>query len=158
MSQKHAVLRAAAYIEGQSEFQALAQIPTFTDFVCLYIAEGSKRCRNRVAICNSDPQVMALAHRWVMRFATNRITYYLQYHADQDVSALRRFWGELMAVAPTEVRVQRKSNSGQLNGRHWRSRYGVLTIAVGDTRFRMRLEAWMDLIRTRWLDSLPLGA
>jgi hypothetical protein len=56
------------------------------------------------------------------------------------------------------VRVLRKSNSGQLSGRVWRSRYGVLTVRTCDTQLRARVQAWMDCVRESWIHSLPIGA
>ncbi len=58
------------------------------------------------------------------------------------------------------IRMQRKSNSGQLKGRSWRSRHGVLSVGVHDTLLRARLQAWIDAVRREWrLDSAgPCGA
>src|SRR4051812_5818855 len=53
--------RDAAYEAGWQEFDELVLEPTFRDFVCMYIGEGTKRSRNRVAVCNSDTNVMILA-------------------------------------------------------------------------------------------------
>jgi hypothetical protein len=52
MQRKYRRIRERAYAEGAEEFDRLATDPTFRDFVCLYMAEGSKRSRNVVAICN----------------------------------------------------------------------------------------------------------
>src|SRR5258708_3750112 len=57
MKRKYRLLREAAYQEGLEEYGVLACDPTFRDFVCLYIGEGSKRSRNRVSLANSDPVV-----------------------------------------------------------------------------------------------------
>jgi arylsulfatase A-like enzyme len=124
----------------------------------MYIGEGSKRNRNAVAICNSDPNVMVLADRWIRRFTRNPIRYSIQYHADQDPDELRRMWADLLDIDADEIRLQRKSNSNQLTGRTWRSRYGVLTISTSDTYFRARLQAWIDRIIAEWLDSAVIGA
>jgi DNA-binding IclR family transcriptional regulator len=35
---------------------------------------------------------------------------------------------------------------------------GVLTVATNDTYFRARLQAWVDCLRQRWLDSPAVGA
>jgi hypothetical protein len=51
-------LRDEAYEQGWDEFDDLVKEPTFRDFVCMYIGEGSKRSRNKVAICNSNSTVM----------------------------------------------------------------------------------------------------
>jgi len=158
MRRAYALRRAAAYLQGRIEFGDLLVKPSFRDFICLYMAEGSKRCRNTVAVCNSDPAIVVLCARWIRHFSRNRVRYSIQYHADQDLEELRHFWGRRLAVPPEEIRLQRKSNSGRLKGRTWRSRYGVLTVSVGDTLLRARLEAWMHSVKDQWLDSPITGA
>lgn len=146
--------REAAYNQGWAEYPDLIVEPTFRDFICMYIGEGFKRSRHRVSLANSDPRVIRLANRWIIRFARNPVTYALQYHADQDPDYLERFWSFGLGVSPDLIRFQRKSNSGQLGGRTWRSKYGVLTVCAGDTYLRARLQAWMDRTQDGWLDSL----
>ncbi len=150
--------RAAAYALGRLELERLARDPTFRDFVCLYIAEGYKRNRNRVSVANSDPAVVVLCTSWIRRFARNPVGFSVQYHADQDLRELMEFWGSQLGVAPEAIRLQRKSNSGQLAGRNWRSRYGVLTVHAGDTALRARLQGWIDCLQEQWLDSPVTGA
>ena len=156
-SRKHRLLREAAYEQGRAEFAKLAEEPTFRDFVTLYIAEGSKRNRNAVAICNSDPAVLRLAAGWFDQFTRAPFDYRVQYHADQDLDALRVFWARELQIDVDMIRVQRKSNSNQLRKRTWRSEHGVLTVRVNDTLFRARLQAWIDCIRRQWLDSARAG-
>jgi hypothetical protein len=158
MRTSYAIRRVAAYAQGQIEFPRLVAEPTFRDFVCLYMAEGYKRSRNTVGVCNSDPAIVTLCARWVRRFARNPVKYSVQYHADQDLGDLRRFWADTLDVKPEEIRLQRKSNSGRLSGRTWRSRYGVLNVYAGDTLFRSRLQAWMDCLQEQWLNSADPGA
>jgi transcriptional regulator with XRE-family HTH domain len=158
MRVKYKKLRDDAYEEGWEQFDDLVKEPTFRDFVCMYVGEGYKRSRNQVTICNSDPNVMILGDSWIRRFARNPVRYALQYHADQDPETLRRFWGRMLNVAPESIRLQRKSNSNQLRGRTWRSRYGVLSIEAADTLFRSRLQAWMDRLAEEWLDLPVPGA
>jgi hypothetical protein len=74
----------------------------------------------------------------------------VQHHADQSLDELRIFWSDLLSIDPSAVKFQRKSNSNQLKGRRWRSRYGVLTVRTADTRFRARLQAWIDLVQSDW--------
>jgi hypothetical protein len=150
MQAKYRKLREDAYAQGLAEFDELVVQPTFRDFVVLYIAEGYKRNRNVVSLCNSDSQAILLAAHWMRTLSTNRFGYAVQYHADQDLDQLRQYWGALLAVPGTEIRLQRKSNSGQLKGRSWRSEFGVLTISVGDTRLRARLQGWIDRIKSEW--------
>ncbi len=149
--EKHRVLRERAYSEGYEAFGQLSRDPTFRDFVCLYLAEGYKRDRNCVSICNSDPAVVIVGARWINRLSARKVTYAVQYHADQDLFALRAFWSELLEVEPSLVAVQRKSNSNHLRGRLWRSEYGVLAVRSSDTYLRARLQAWMDIVRSDWV-------
>jgi hypothetical protein len=155
MRRKYLLLRQAAYAGGEREFECLAEDPCFRDFVCLYIAEGYKRDRNRVSIGNSDAAVVEIANTWITRFARNRVWYRVQYHADQDFEELGRFWAAVLRTTPEMIIFQRKSNSGKLNGRNWRSEHGVLTVGSNDTLFRARLGAWMDCLKRQWvaLDS-----
>jgi hypothetical protein len=159
MRTSYAIRRVVAYAQGQIEFSRLVAQPTFRDFICLYMAEGYKRSRNTVGVCNSDPAIVALCASWVRRFARNPVRYSVQYHADQDLTGLQEFWAAQLCVAPEEIRLQRKSNSGRLSGRTWRSEYGVLNVSAGDTLFRSRLQAWMDCLQEQWLDlSRDAGA
>jgi hypothetical protein len=151
MQRKYKLLRDAAYAQGRQSFERLAADPTFRDFICLYLGEGSKRGRNVVAICNSDPTIINLANRWITRFSRNPVAYTIQYHADQDLNALREFWAAELGIRGDIIRLQRKSNAGALAGRTWRSRYGVLTVRAADTLLRSRLQAWMDSIRETWV-------
>lgn len=150
MQARYTRAREAAYRRGLAEFETLSEDLTFRDFVCMYIGEGSKRDRNTVAICNSDPTVVVLGNKWIRQEGKNKIRYSVQYHADQDLEQIVAFWSQLLGVSPEAINLQRKSNSNQLAGRSWRSEHGVLTVSMGDTQLRARLQAWMDLVRKDW--------
>jgi transcriptional regulator with XRE-family HTH domain len=160
MQAKYRRLRDEAYAQGWTEYDELVKLATFRDFVALYIAEGHKRCRNRVSIANSDDRVVVLAVSWLRRLTTKRLAYAIQYHADQDLDELRSHWGSLLGIDGATITLQRKSNSGQMKHRTWRCEHGVLTVTAGDTLLRARLQAWIDRIRSDWaLDSAPpIGA
>ena len=151
LSRKYRLLREAAYDEGLKWFAVFRDDKDFRDFICLYIAEGYKKNRNRVSVGNSDPAVLRVSKRWIERFACRQPDYGLQYHADQDPKKLTEFWGSVLGVPPEQIKLQRKSNSSGLAARNWRSRYGVLTVGVNDTHFRSELQAWMDCVRDDWL-------
>ena len=142
--------RDEAYARGAREFDRLVEIPTFRDFVVLYIAEGYKRNRNVVSLCNSDPRAIELAARWIGSLTEKRLVFSLQYHADQRQEELRRYWGERLGVDGELIRLPRKSNSGQLHRRSWRSEHGVLTVCANDTLLRSRLQAWIDRVEQDW--------
>jgi len=146
--------REEAYRHGREEFDALVRLPTFRDFVVLYVAEGYKRDRNVVSISNSDPKIVAMAASWMRYFSDRGPVVRVQYHADQDPTELIVFWSKTVDVDPSAVRLHPKSNSGQLTGRRWRCVHGVAAIDVDDTAFRARLEGWIDHLKEGWgLDS-----
>ncbi len=156
MQAKYRQLREEAYAQGLAEYVELVTLPTFRDFVALYIAEGYKRDRNRVAIGNSDERVMAIAASWLRRLTTKQLTYSIQYHADQKLHEITSYWGGVLGIDGAIIKLQRKSNSGQLQHRTWRCKHGVLTLTASDTLLRARLQAWIDRIRAEWaLDSAP---
>jgi hypothetical protein len=119
----------------------------------MYIAEGYKRNRNVASIGNSDEAVLVLATRWIGRLTDKPVSFWIQHHADQDVDELREFWSKALNIDPEAIRLQRKSNSGQLKGRMWRSRRGVLSVRVSDTYLRARLQAWMDRLTSEWVQK-----
>ena len=115
------------------------QDPTFRDFVCLYIAEGYKRSQAHGVDRNSDPAVVALATAWIRRLTTRPAARSgSNTTPDQDPEKLVRILEREAARAAESFRVLRKSNSNQLTGRVWRSRYGVLSVTVSDTYLRAR--------------------
>jgi hypothetical protein len=154
MQGKYRALRDAAYASGLTQYDELVRVPTFREFVALYIAEGYKRCRNVVSIANSDERMVAMAAGWLRSLTERPLIYSIQYHADQDLDELRTYWAGVLGIDGSSIRLQRKSNSNQLNGRTWRSAHGVMTVAINDTYLRARVQAWIDRIRADWgLDS-----
>jgi transcriptional regulator with XRE-family HTH domain len=150
MQNKWRVRREAAYAQGLTEYDELIALPTFRDFVVLYIAEGYKRSRHTASICNSDPAIVALAARWLRRLSGRAPVVRVQYHRDQDADTLRTFWGETLAIDPATIRLHEKSNSGQLRARSWRCVHGVAAVDVHDTYLRARIQAWIDRVRETW--------
>lgn len=139
MQSRYRGLREAAYEDALLFYLHLSEIPSFRDFLVLFITEGHRRSRHRVSIANSDPAVIQLAARWMRVLSPKPPTYSIQYHADQKLDEIQAFWSTQLGVASDEIRLQRKSNSGRLRGRNWRSQYGVLAITVDDTYFREAL-------------------
>jgi hypothetical protein len=158
MQLKYKRLRDEAYELGRWEFSRLTRFPTFRDFVCLYIGEGYKRSRNTVSVANSDAAAMRLAVYWLEQFTTGRMNFAIQYHKDQSLKALQLYWRRELRFPEMEIEFQRKSNSGQLAHRTWRSKGGVLTVRMYDTCLRARVQGWIDRMRGEWLDSPRPGA
>lgn len=151
MQAKFTRVRDEAYMLGQVEYDSLANEATFLDFVAIYIGEGYKRSRNTVSVANSDPRVIRLADHWIKRFATHRVSYQCQHHADQDPEQLSRYWAFALGAEPDSITMFRKSNSGELAGRTWRCRHGVVAVNCYETRLRARVQGWMDRMQRGWV-------
>ncbi len=140
--------REDAYADGREEFGALAQEPAFRDFVCLYIAEGYKRSRNTVSLCNSDPGVVALALHWMRHFTSRPLAFAVQYHADQDPGRLAVFWSAVARYRarsyPDEVEVQQRAA--------WTSQLALRARRDGNQHTRHTLSR-----TAAGLDRLPSG-
>lgn len=142
--------QASAYEQGLSSFDDLAAQPTFRDFVCLYILEGYKRDRKRVAIASGDPAVMRLANRWIWRLTDRSPSLSISCKPDQSIGELRRFWGETIGVTGGEIRARGAREAEPLHRWGPAPVHGVLTIAVEDRLLRARLQAWMCRLREGW--------
>lgn len=147
---KYAKLREAAYQEGIAQAPELLQDLTFRDFVVLYMAEGSKRHRNKLAFANSDPRLIQLAYKWMKLLSKRSFFFSLQYHADHDVEELKQYWALLLDIPPDKIRPTRKSNSEKLSRRQFRSVHGLLSVETGDTYLHSRMQAWMDIVKSQW--------
>ena len=150
MQARYAAEREKAYAQGLDEAPALLTSQSLRDFVILYMAEGTKTRRNEVEFVNSDVQLVKLAHSWMAHFTPNKLGYRLQCHQDHDELLLKQYWAGQLGILPEEIKTIRKSNSGQLAGRNFRSPHGLLSIRVSDVKLRARLQAWMDFIKSQW--------
>ena len=150
--EKYTKLRDIAYQKGVEEAPALFKDSSFRDFVTIYLCEGFRRDRNRVSFANSNPIIVQLCHRWFIHLATKPLNYMVQVHVDHDIDEIATFWGNLLHIDGSRIRLQRKSNSNQLSKRQFRSVHGVLSIELNDTYIRARLQAWMDILQDEWLD------
>ena len=103
-----------------------------------------------MSLVNSDPVIVRLAHNWMRKLSTKPPIYSLQYHADHDPDKLKNFWRSYLDIEALPIKLIRKSNSGQLSGRQFRSAHGLLTVLICDTYFRARLQAWMDIVKSQW--------
>jgi hypothetical protein len=139
-----------AYEDGLRSFADLDTEPTFRDFVCLYIARGCMRERTKVSLTDSDPAVIRLVNRWMLRLSDRSPLLSVEYEPGQSLTELRRFWG---AVVGAEARTIHAHGAVDRAGAELpvrRARHGALTLALDDTLLRARLQAWIGKTRDSW--------
>jgi hypothetical protein len=141
---------ARAYEDALSSFADLDAQPTFRDFVCLYIVRGCTREQTKVSLSDSDPAVMRLVNRWMLRLSDKPPLLSLRYEPDQSLTELRRFWGGIVGAQARTIRVHEEADRGGDRGAGRGSRHGVLTVTVEDALLRARLQAWICKTRESW--------
>jgi hypothetical protein len=147
--------RQASYDEAWEQAPELFENDNFREFICMYIGEGSKKARNKVSIVNSDLAVIVLSHFWILKLSNpeNNMYYGVQIHKDHDEETIKIYWATALGIEAEIIHMMRKSNSGELSGRKFRSQWGLLTIQANDTYFMSKMQAWMDYRRKEWLDK-----
>jgi len=148
---KYKTMRDDAYKQGIDEANDMLKDRDMRDFVILYIGEGSRRDLGTIAVANSNASVIKFVQTMFFKMTDKDLNYLIQYHVDQDLDKLKIFWSKVLKIDKEKIKLQRKSNSGKMAKRQWRSEYGVLTIRFYDTYLKCRLNAWMDTLRNEWL-------
>jgi hypothetical protein len=139
-----------AYEDALRSFDDLAAQPTFRDFVCLYIARGCMRERAKVSLSDSDPAVMRLVNRWMLRLSDKSPLLSVRYEPGQSLTELRRFWSGIVGVQARTIRVHEEADRAVARHAARRASHGVLTAAVEDALLSARLQAWMRRMREPW--------
>ncbi|HWF33426.1 MAG TPA: hypothetical protein VG188_12820 [Solirubrobacteraceae bacterium] len=139
-----------AYEDALRAFDDLAAQPTFRDFVCLFIARGCTRERTRISLSDSDPAVMRLVNRWMLRLSEKSPLPSIRYEPEQSLTELRRFWGGILDVRARTIRVHEGADRADAGHAPRHARHGVLTLSVEDALLRARLQAWICKTRDSW--------
>jgi len=150
MQAKYKRIRDNAYNEGKKAAPNLFRDPSFRDFIVVYLCEGYRKTRNTVAVANSNAKILKLSQKYMGQFTSKKIYYKIQMHIDQDEASLKKYWSNVLNINKQEITTIRKSNTGKLARRTWRSEYGVLTIQTHDTYLRTKIQAWMDYLQDLW--------
>lgn len=150
MRKKYKTLRDAAYSEGQCIYQQRKNDVSFRDFILIYLTEGFRKTQNSVQVANSNSNIIKVSQHIIKQFTTKKIDYCVQYHIDQNIDVLRKFWSDELKINSSEIKFILKSNSGKMKGRNWNCVNGVMTIRTHDTYFRAKIQAWMDLVESEW--------
>jgi hypothetical protein len=139
-----------AYEDALRSFDDLAAQPTFRDFVCLYIARGCTRERAKVSLSDSDPAVMRLVNRWMLRLSDKSPLLSVRYEPDQSLTELRRFWSAIVGVQARTIGVHEEADRAGAGNAARHARHGVLTVSVEDALLSARLQAWICKTRDSW--------
>lgn len=149
-SAKWKKIRDDMYNMGLSEAKTLDRDLALRDFTLIYLTEGFRRTRNTVSVSNSNPHILSRTMEVLRRYSDKPVRATIQYYEDHAPTDLRAHWSKTLEIDQERIQMQPKSNSGRLVGRKWRSEFGVVSVAVDDTRFRSRVQGWMDGLQQQW--------
>lgn len=136
--------REKEYKRGWEEAGSLLQDCKMRDFVCLYVAEGYRRCKNVASVVNTDPAIISLCLPFFKAFSSKTVRFRL-WGGIREKKRLCKFWAEHLGISEDDISFVRKK---QVSER--RAEFGLMSIGVGDTDFRQRLGGWMDWLKSQW--------
>lgn len=139
--------RDKASVIGMEEAKELLQERDVRDFVCLYLAEGTKKGLHCVSVINTDASIVVLSARMLLRFSSRPVAYRL-FCSEDEKDKLTKFWAETLGVSEQQIRFQNKK---KINGK--RSEYGLLSVVTSDTYFKCRLMSWIGELKKDWAVS-----
>lgn len=151
---------------ARDETVTMSDQELFYTGVALYWAEGSKDKvydrRENVTFINSDPDVIAVYLAWLdlLDVSRDRLSYRVMIHETADVSAVERYWADLVGI---EVSALRRTTLKKHNPRTIRKNVGevyrgclVIRVAKGATLYH-RIEGWWSGIAAGATSRLGSG-
>ncbi|MFA4858238.1 MAG: hypothetical protein WC901_06800 [Candidatus Margulisiibacteriota bacterium] len=114
----------------------------------LYLGEGAKKGRHRVALGNTDPKILKaflFFIRKICRLREEKIFAELNIFDDIDKDFAVEYWARTVGIAKEQVKYVcvRKSKGGTYKNK---SKYGTLTIKVSNTKLKQIILEWCRLI------------
>lgn len=138
--------------EARAEFKYLRYNPLFIAGIMLYWGEGDRLTNGQTRLSNADPELIKLYIEFLRkacRVPEEKIKASLLIYPDIDEESNRRFWS-----FATGIPFSRFSKSVRIEGKHKTKRlsYGVCSVLVLSTYFKVKVLEWMKLLPKALLD------
>lgn len=139
--------------EAVQELEALKYNPLFISGMMLYWGEGDKMTRSVTRLANSDPELIRFYVRFLKEacgIPEKKIRAQLLIYPDIEEETNRRFWSFVSGLSFSHF-----TKSILIQGRHEkkRLRYGVCTILVSSTYFKVKMLEWLNLLPKALLEK-----
>lgn len=105
----------------------------------LYWGEGNKANRNQVKLGNSDPELLKVFIRFLVKFFNidkNDLRFHLHVFTDISLPKAKRYWIKELDIKENQIYKPHITQTGKLGTYRQRSRYGVITIHYLNTKLR----------------------
>lgn len=139
--------------EALEELEVLKYNPLFIAGVMLYWGEGSKTIKGQVRLANTDPEmikVFSIFLQEVCGVHREDVKASLTLYPDLNEDACRAHWSSKTGIALNQFKT-----ASVIQGRHKtkRHRWGVCTVYVSSTYFRVKMLEWLKLFPKKLIDG-----
>ncbi len=143
------ILRDKKYIkDAQKEYEILKYDPLFLYGLGIYWGEGDKKDRNRVAVTNTDPnmlRIVAKFYRNCLKIEEDKLRVALFLYGDIDVDTAIKFWSDLLSINPKQfIKTQILQSRARLT--KTKSKYGICTFYCSNTEQSIKILEWIRLL------------
>lgn len=154
MRQKREKIDYEIYQRYQKKFKNLSKETFFVAGLVLYLGEGDKKNYSRIALANTDPEIIIFFIKWLVEFlGVDKGTIKVQLHLyeDMDIEKEVKFWQNILGLAksqfynPSIRKLQKASFSYKDSIRHGTCAIYVLSVEKKRT-LSMAMKAFFDRV------------
>ncbi|MEK7181157.1 MAG: hypothetical protein AAB738_02365 [Patescibacteria group bacterium] len=105
----------------------------------LYWGEGNKANKNVVKISNSDPELLKVFIKFLIRFFSIKkedMRFHLHVFTDIDLEKAKRFWMGELGIKREQIYKPTITQTGKLGTYRNKSQFGVLSLYYANTKLR----------------------
>lgn len=136
-----------AQIEAEREFDVFCSDPCFVAALMLYLGEGDNNgTPNRVKIANTNVSVLRIFLIFLRshcKVPPERIRFWMLGYPDLNVKSCEKWWSDKL-----QIPLEQFQKTQVIQGRHKSKKlhFGVGNIIVADTRLKMKVRRWIELL------------
>ena len=134
--------------EAQLEFKELTKDPLFLVGLGIYWGEGDKTNNGRVAVINTDPELLLIVtnfYRRCLGISNNNLRIGLFIYEDINQETAIKFWSEKLKIPRSQfIKIQILKSRSQLTKN--KSKYGICSLYFSNTKFNVKIHEWIRLL------------
>ena len=141
--------RHAAYTyEAQRQFEDLKTNPLFNLGLGIYWGEGDKTNNGRVAVINSDPNLIKTAVNFYencLRIPKDKLRIGLFLYPDLDKKTIINFWAKYLEIPRKQfIKIQLLPSRSNLTKR--KLQHGICSVYFSSTELSIKIHTWIDML------------
>lgn len=129
--------------EANEDFEVLKYHPLFISAMMIYWGEGDKRSKNRISVTNTEPAMLKIFIYFLKNmcsFPEDKIRAWILAYPDMDIEKTKLYWIKNTGLKESNFRktivIKGKSKINRLT-------YGVCTVELGSTYFKIKMLVWL---------------